>query len=198
VRLCDIYSPAAFMALVFASWPSLAADAPNTSPVPAPSSLVEPWPRAIAVGGGISTQGRASGELTFSAGIGGPQFSVGYVDSSDGRRAYVEGGANLILNLAAGIGYHGESSPASRWGFHAFAGLPLPMLGWGRDGLSTPFTFRVHIAPLLLYAEPFYRPEFRRGAPIDHEVGVLLKLRIGITKRQWSLPGYDMMADVVI
>lgn len=189
-------SPAAFTALAFASWPSLAAADPNAPPPP--PSLVEPWPRAIAVGGGISSEGRASGELTFSAEPVGPQFSVGYVDGSGGGRAYVEGGANLILNLAAGIGYHGEPSPASRWGFHAFVGLPLPILGLGRDGLSTPFTFRVHIAPLLLYAEPFYRPELRRGAAIDHEVGLMLKLRIGITKWQWSLPGYDMMAGVVI
>ncbi|MDB4981102.1 MAG: hypothetical protein JWM82_1854, partial [Myxococcales bacterium] len=109
-----------------------------------------------------------------------------------------EGGANLVLNLAAGLGYHEESSLASHWGFHAFAGLPLPIVGWGRDGLSTPLTLRMHVAPLLLYVEPFYRPEFRRGASIEHEVGVLLKVRIGITKRQWSLPGYDGMTGLII
>ena len=37
----------------------------------------------------------------------------------------------------------------------------------------------------------------RTEAAIEHEVGVLLKLRIGLTTRQWSLPGYDMMAGVI-
>ncbi len=111
---------------------------------------------------------------------------------------YVEGGANLILNFAAGVGYHESPGTASRWGVHAFAGLPIPIIGWGRDGVSTPFTFAGHIAPLLFYLEPYYRPEFRTEAAIEHEVGVLLKLRIGLTTRQWSLPGYDMMAGVII
>jgi hypothetical protein len=120
------------------------------------------------------------------------------VDGSGDGRVYVEGGANLVLNFAAGVGYHGNSTVASRWGIHAFAGLPLPIIGWGRDGFGWPSPMKVHIAPLLLYAEPFYRPEFRRGLGIENEVGVLVKLRIGITKHQWSLPGYDVISGLII
>ncbi len=187
------------VSVAIASPPSVAADDPaNSIARRAPEAILESWPRAIAVGGGVNKDGHATGEATFSPGLTGPHFSVGYAANSHGERAYVEGGANVVLNLAAGVGYHVDSKFASRWGFHVFAGLPLPLLGWGRDGASTPLTMRVHVAPLLLYIEPFYRPEFRRGASIDHEVGLLLKMRVALTNRQWLLPGYDGMAGVVI
>ena len=191
---------AAVFATATVAWcSSVAAGEPDDArPARVREPLVEPWPRAIAVGGGVNGDGHVTGEVTFSPGIGGPLLSAGYANGGQGGRVYVEGGANLILNLAAGVGYHVDSTLGSRWGFHAFAGLPLPVIGWGRDGASTPFTMRVHVAPLLLYVEPFYRPEFRKGAGVENEVGVLMKLRIGLTKRQWSLPGYDMMADIVI
>jgi hypothetical protein len=109
---------------------------------------------------------------------------------------YIEGGVSLILSVAAGAGYHLDSTGPSRWGFHVFAGLPLPLVGFGREGASTPFSSRVHIAPLLFYLKPFYRPEFRKGAAVEHEAGVLLKLSVGLTKRQWALPGYDATAGL--
>jgi hypothetical protein len=167
--------------------------APSSNVRPAEPAL-EKWPLAIAIGGGLNTSGHPTGEATFLPDLPGPYLSVGYSNSGEGRHVYAEGGVDLILNLAGGVGYHLDSTGASRWGFHVFAGLPLPLIGFGRDGASTPYGSMLHIAPLLLFVEPFYRPEFRRGAAVEHEIGLLLKMRVGLTKRQWSLPGFDLMA----
>jgi hypothetical protein len=97
----------------------------------------------------------------------------------------------VVWPCSVGAGYHRDSTGAARWGFHLFAGVPIPLIGFGRDGASSPISSAIHIAPLLLYAEPFYRPEFRKGEAVEHEVAFLLKARIGLTSRQWSVPGLD-------
>jgi hypothetical protein len=168
-------------------------DAAPSSTVRRAESTLEKWPLAIAIGGGLNASGHPTGEATFLPDLPGPYLSVGYSNNRGGRRAYVEGGVDLILNLAGGFGYHLDSTGGSRWGFHAFAGLPVPLVGFGQEGMSTPYNSRIHIAPLLLYLEPFYRPEFREGAAVEHEIGLLLKIRVGLTKHQWSRPGYDFM-----
>jgi hypothetical protein len=156
--------------------------------------VVERWPLALAIGGGVSASGRPTGEVTFLPDLPGPYLSLGYSNTRDARRLYGEVGVCLILNLAAGVGPHLGSTAGSQWGFHLFAGLPIPLVGFGPKGASAPFSS--YIAPILLFVEPFYRPEFRKGVPAEHEVGLLLKVRIGLTKRQWSLPGFDFMAGV--
>jgi len=150
----------------------------------------------MAIGGGPNISGNLTAEATFLLDLPGPYVSVGYSHAGDGRRAYVEGGVSLIVSLAAGAGYHLDSTGASRWGFHLFAGVPVPLVGWGRDGASTPFRPPFHVAPFLLYVEPFYRPEFRQGAAVEHETGLMLKVRIGLTRRQWSLPGFGMFDGI--
>jgi hypothetical protein len=168
-------------------------DAAPASTVRRAEPTLEKWPLAIAIGGGLNASGHPTGEATFLPDLPGPYLSVGYSNNGEARRAYVEGGVDLILNVAGGVGYHIDSTGGSRWGFHAFVGLPVPLVGFGQGGLSTPYNSRIHIAPLLLYVEPFYRPEFREGAAVEHEIGFLLKMRVGLTKRQWSLPGYNFM-----
>ncbi len=186
-------------ALVLASLACVSTDARAAGIAPSaaagpPMPIVERWPLAVAIGGGLNTGGHPTGEATFLADLPGPFFSLGYTNSGDDRRVYAEGGAWLILNLAAGVGRHLDSADRSRWGFHVFAGLPVPVVGFGSAGATTPFSS--HIAPILFFVEPFYRPEFRKGAAVEHEAGVLLKVRIGLTKRQWSLPWFDFMAGM--
>ena len=161
-----------------------------------PAATIEKWPLAIAMGGGLNLSGHPTGEATFLPDVPGPYGSLGYSDTRGSRRVYMEGGICLLLSMAAGVGYHPDSEGASRWGFHAFVGLPIPVIGWGRDGLSTPLVWNLHVAPVLLYLEPFYRPEFRRGAPTEHEVGLLLKIRVGLTSRQWTFPGLNLLAGI--
>lgn len=175
------------------------AHAAGSDPPPtggAPETTIERWPLAVAMGGGLNASGRPTGEATFLPDLAGPYVSVGYSNAGNGRRAYVEAGVSLFVSLAAGVGYHLDSTDTPRWGFHVFAGIPVPLIGLGPDGTSTPFTSRVHISPFLLYLEPFYRPEFRKGTATEHETGLLLKVRIGLTKRQWSLPGFDATAGL--
>jgi hypothetical protein len=161
--------------------------------VRSPDAATEKWPMAIAFGGGLALSGHPTGEATFLPDIAGPHVSIGCSGTGADRRAYVEGGVGLLLSLAAGAGYHFDPEIGSHWGFHAFVGLPIPVVGWGPDGSSTPFTASVRIAPLLLYLEPYYRPELREGAAVEHEVGVLIKFRVALTSHQWSLPGYNLI-----
>ena len=169
-------------------------DSPPT--VSSPSATTEKWPLAIAIGGGLNLSGHPTGEATVLPDVPGPYVSLGYSETGAGRRAYMEAGICLLVSVAAGVGYHPSAEGASRWGFHGFVGLPIPIVGWGPDGSSTPLTASIHVAPLLLYLEPFYRPEFREGAPVEHELGLLLKIRVGLTTRQWTMPGLNLTAGI--
>ena len=182
--------------VAFLAWVPVSASAEASAPPAKPESAIERWPLAVAIGGGLNTSGHLTAEATFLLDLPGPYVSVGYSHAGSGRRVFVEGGVNLIVSLAAGTGYHLDSTGASRWGFHLFAGVPVPLIGLGPDGASTPFRPPFHVAPFLLYVEPFYRPEFLRGAALEHELGLMLKVRIGLTKRQWCLPGFDAMAGI--
>jgi hypothetical protein len=173
----------------FAETPPPAGKPPDRTPSSS-SPTVERWPWAIEAGGGISRGGRATFEGTFSPSLGGPHLSIGYSRSDNGSGIYGETAVNLILTFGIGLDRHSDSSGAPQWGVHGLVGLPIPLVGFGRDGGSTPLAGRglLHLAPLLLYCEPFYRPQFRSGENVDHEVGFVLKVRVGLTRRQWSLP----------
>jgi hypothetical protein len=190
-----MHSSLLFLAFVLAQTSSEAhaADVPLSAVTNHQEPAIEKWPLAIALGGGLNASGHLTGEATFLPDLPGPYLSVGYGNTGVGRRVYAEGGVALILSLAAGAGYHLDSTSASRWGFHLFAGVPIPVIGFGRDGASTPFSSAIHIAPALLYLEPFYRPEFLKGETVEHEVGLMLKARIGLTKRQWAVRGLNIM-----
>ena len=194
LRFSGSTSTIIFALLAQASIEARAADTVPSAAARSPDALTETWPLAIAVGGGLNASRRATGEATFLLDVPGPYLSIGYSNTGAGRRAYAEGGIWLIFSFAAGIGRYFDSAGASPWSFHLFAGLPVPLVGFGPDGARNPFSSR--IAPVIFYVEPFYRPEFREGADVAHEAGLLLKVRIGLTKRQWSLPGYDFMAGV--
>ena len=184
---------------LFSGTPLAAVSAEGLDSSPAASSpdgAVEKWPLAITIGGGSNLSGHPTGEVTILPDVPGPYVSLGYSETGGGRRAYMEAGVWLLLSMAAGVGYHPGDDGTSHWGFHVFLGLPVPIIGWGRDGWSTPLTGRFHIAPLLLYVEPFYRPEFRKGAAVEHEVGLLLKIRVGLTTRQWTMPGLNPAAGI--
>lgn len=170
---------------------------PSKTPRPT-SPTVERWPLAIEAGGGISRGGRATFEGTFSPDLGGPHLSIGYARGDRGSILYGEAAVNLILTLGIGLDHYTDSSAASRWGVHGLVGLPIPIVGFGPDGASTPLAGPglFHVAPLLFYCELFYRPQFRSGAEAIHEVGVVLKVRVGLTRRQWSLPGYGLFDGV--
>jgi hypothetical protein len=170
---------------------------PSQTPRPA-IPAVERWPLAIEAGGGISRGGRATFEGTFSPDLGGPHLSIGYSRGDGGSILYGEAAVNLILTLGIGLDHYADSSAASRWGVHGLVGLPIPIVGFGRDGASNPLFGRgvLHVAPLMFYCEPFYRPQFRSGAEVNHEVGVVLKVRVGLTRRQWSLPGFGIFDGV--
>jgi hypothetical protein len=197
-----MHLPRAVSIVVFALFGGIplaatAAEGLKSLPKPSsPESAIERWPLAIAVGGGLNLSGHPTGEATILPDVAGPYVSLGYTETGGGRRAYVEAGVWLLLSMAAGVGYHSGADGTSHWGFHAFLGLPIPIIGWGHDGLSTPLTGSFHIAPVLLYVEPFYRPEFRKGAPVEHEAGLLLKIRVGLTTRQWTMPGLNPAAGM--
>jgi hypothetical protein len=191
-----LHSSSLFFAILLAVQAQTSTDAHATEAAPSAGThhqepAIEKWPLAIALGGGLNASGHLTGEATLLPDILGPYLSVGYSNTGIGRRVYAEGGVALILSLAAGAGYHLDSAGTARWGFHLFAGVPVPVIGFGRDGASTPFTSAIHIAPVVVYVEPFYRPEFRKGEAVEHEVGLMLKARIGLTKRQWSIPGLN-------
>ena len=195
-QLAHLHSAALFLAIVLAVLAQTSTDAYATDTALSvgrthQEPAIEKWPLAIALGGGLNASGHLTGEATFLPDLPGPYLSAGYGNTGVGRRIYAEGGVALILSLAAGAGYHLDSTGTARWGFHLFAGAPIPVIGFGRDGASTPFSSAIHIAPVLLYLEPFYRPEFRKGEAVEHEVGFMLKARIGLTKRQWSVPGLN-------
>jgi len=170
---------------------------PSQTPAPA-TPTVERWPFAIEIGGGISRGGRTTFEGTFSPDLGGPHLSVGYSRGDRGSIVYGEAAVNLVVTLGIGLDHYTDSNVASRWGVHGLFGLPIPIVGFGRDGASTPLAGRgiFRVAPLLLYCEPFYRPQFRSGAEVNHEVGVVLKVRVALTRRQWSLSGYGIFDGV--
>jgi hypothetical protein len=181
------------LAVLAPSIDAQAADAAPSAGTPHAAPTIEKWPLALALGGGLNASGHLTGEATFLPDLPGPFISVGYGNTGVGRSVYAEGGVALILSLAAGVRYHLDTAGTTRWGFHLFVGVPIPVIGVGPGGASTPFHSAIHIAPVLVYVEPFYRPEFRKGEAVEHEVGFLLKARIGLTKRQWSVPGLNVM-----
>jgi hypothetical protein len=212
-RETDCSMAARFFSRTFLGWVSIVAQvAPSAAfaesgppadkpSIQAPRSSILPierWPMAIEVGGGISRGGRSTFEGTFSPDLGGPHLSIGYSRGDRGSVFYGEAAVNLLLTFGIGLDYHSDFAGASQWGAHGLVGLPIPIVGFGRDGASTPLAGRgfLHVPPLLLYCEPFYRPQLRSGADVHHEVGVVLKVRVGLTRRQWSLPGYGIFDGV--
>jgi hypothetical protein len=153
---------------------------------------------AIEAGGGVSTGGRATFEGTLSPDLVGPHLSVGYSRGDGLSAVYSEVAVNLFLTLGIGLNRHSYSSRPSQWGVHGLVGLPLPIVGFGPDGASTPWAGRglFSLAPIVFYCEPFYRPQFRSGMNVDHEVGFVIKARVGLTQRQWSLPMPSMFDGV--
>ena len=154
----------------------------------------EPWPFALSAGGGITRPGRALIEATFSPDFGGPHLSIG---AADWNRVYGEVGLNLVLTIAAGAGY-AIGSPEPKPAVHLFVGLPLPIVGVGPAGWVTPFSRPFEVAAIYLYAEPFYRPEWTSTSSAYHSYGVLLKVRVGLTKRQWDRRRYGLLDGVFI
>jgi hypothetical protein len=183
----------------------LSSSAVGVEPAPPPSSdasrtsspALERWPFAIEAGGGITRGGGTTFEATFSPDPGGPHLSTGYSSGDRGSVFYGEVAVNLLATVGLGADHHTDSTTASRWGVHALVGLPVPIVGFGPDGASSALKAPFRVAPILFYCEPFYRPHFRSGAAIDHEMGVVLKLRVGITRRQWSRPGFSLLEGVM-
>jgi len=156
-----------------------------------PSPAIERWPFAVEVGGGITREGRGTFEATFSPDLGGPHLSTGYSRGDRGWVFYGEIAINLLATVGIGADHYTDSSRASRWGVHGFVGVPVPIVGFGPDGASSALKAPFRVAPILFYCEPFYRPQFRSGAAIDHEMGIVLKVRIGVTRRQWLRPAFS-------
>jgi hypothetical protein len=154
-----LHSSSLLLAIVLAVLAQTSTDARATDTAPSARTshqepAIEKWPLAIALGSGLNTSGHQTGEATFLPDLPGPYLSLGYANTGAGRRVYAEGGVALMLSLAAGAGYHLDSIGATSWGFHLFAGVPIPVIGFGRDGTSTPFSSAIHIAPVVLYLEP--------------------------------------------
>lgn len=153
----------------------------------------EPWPFALSAGGGITRPGRPLIEATFSPDFPGPYVSIG---ASDWDRVYGEVGLNVGLTIAAGGGY-AVGSPERKGAIHLFVGLPLPVVGVGPAGWVTLFSRPLEVAAIYLYAEPFYRPEWTRPSAVYNDYGVLLKVRVGLTKRQWDRRPYGILDGAI-
>jgi hypothetical protein len=149
----------------------------------------EPWPFALSVGGGITRPGRALIEATVSPDFPGPYLSIG---TAGWDRVYGEVGLNVVLTIAAGAG-GAVGSPEGKKSVHLFVGLPLPIVGDGPAGWATPFSRPFEVSAVYLYVEPFYRPEWTSPSSVYHDYGVLLKVRVGLTKRQWDRRPYGLL-----
>jgi|1185.fasta_scaffold1721816_1 hypothetical protein len=135
-------------------------------------------------------------ELTFSPDVPGPLLSLGMVDRN---RIYGEIGLNFFATVAAGAGY--VTNPMGgepRKTVHLFFGLPLPIVGVGPGGWITAYSRPLEVAPVYLYVDPFYRPEWTSTSSVQHGFGVLLKVRVGLTKRQWDRRPYGLFEGVFI
>jgi len=162
-----------------------------------PNPAIERWPFAIEAGGGVTSGGRTTFEATFSPEPGGPHLSTGYSTGGSGSVLYSEVAVNLLATVGIGADHYTDSTSASRWGFHGFVGLPVPIVSLGLDGASNALKAPFRVSPILFYCEPFYRPQWRSGAAIDNEVGIVLKVRVGVTRRQWSLPGVSLIEGAI-
>jgi len=188
--LAKIFRPVLAVILVLLAWPPSV----RAEQVGASVAREEPWPFALSAGGGITGPGRALFEATFSPDFGGPHLSIG---AADWNRVYGEVGLNVILTIAAGAGY-AIGSPEPRPAVHLFIGLPLPIVGVGPAGWVTPFSHPMEVSAIYFYAEPFYRPEWTSTSSVYQRYGVLLKVRVGLTKRQWDPRPYGLLDGVFI
>jgi hypothetical protein len=159
-----------------------------------PVAREDPWPFAMSAGGGITRPGRALIEATFSPDFPGPHLSIGMAEWD---RIYGEVGLNAGVTIAAGAGY-AVGSPERKKAVHLFVGLPLPIVGVGPAGWVTPFSRPLEVAAVYLYAEPFYRPEWTSPSSVYHDYGVLLKVRVGLTRRQWERRPFGLLDGAFI
>ena len=143
------------------------------------------WPLAVSMGAGVLERDRSLFEATFYAGVWRPFLSIGVAERS---RPYGEVAINRLLTVGVGVGSDRSDTNNQGTTVHWFVGLPLPLAGVGPDGLTTVTSFWPGLALVYLYVEPFYRPEWSGSAPVEHTFGLLVKVRVGITRRQWERP----------
>jgi hypothetical protein len=102
--------------------------------------------------------------------------SAGLLAFPDGfDYAYGELGIYLGVSLAAGLGYGSYASPTGRNGGlaeHLFVGVPIPLVARA-DQLEEKGGF----FPYLL---PYYRPSWGPWPGVAHELGVMLKISVGL------------------
>lgn len=153
------------------------------APQPEPSSArPEAWPLSLSVGGGITRPGKALIEGTLSPHPFGPHLSFGI---AGGNRVYGEIGVNVLLSVGIGVG-DAVGAADRQTAVHLFVGLPLPIVGGGPAGWVTFSSDPFALPAVYLYAEPFFRPEWTSARTVYANYGVLLKVRVGLTRPQWD------------
>jgi hypothetical protein len=146
----------------------------------------------IAAGGSASFSGLAGTvptfEVTASPSLIGPHLSLG-AQFGDTRYIYGEAAVSYILTLGVGGGrlWGAERSIAG----HLFLGIPVPL--FGLPGANVPIvpigvTLHAAISPLIVYVEPYYRPQFVPSGVRVHEMGLFVKISATVSKKDWINP----------